>query len=103
MSTPLKGAGPDTIPAMVWQKLWPTIKDTVICLFITSIELSIMPDQWKTAKIIPLRKPQKEDYTTPGSYRPISLLSTLGKMLEAVMAQRLVYLSDYSLITTLAV
>ncbi len=53
-----------------------------------------MPDQWKTARIIPLRKPQKEDYSIPGAYRPISLLSTLGKMLEAVMAQRLAYLSD---------
>ena len=43
-AAPLKGAGPDTISAIVWQKLWPTIKDSVIRLFITSIELSIMPD-----------------------------------------------------------
>ena len=35
----------------------------------------------------------------PGSYRPISLLFTLGKILEAVIAQRLAYLSDtYSLL-----
>ena len=93
-ASPLKGPGPDTIPALVWQILWPTVKDTVSRLFTASIECGIMPDQWKTARIISLRKPQKEDYSIPGAYRPISLLSTLGKMLEAVMAQRLAYLSD---------
>lgn len=93
-ATPLKGPGPDTIPALVWQKLWPTVKNTVSRLFTALVECGIMPDQWKTARIIPLRKPQKEDYSVPGAYRPISLLSTLGKMLEAVMAQRLAYLSD---------
>jgi hypothetical protein len=36
-----------------------------------------------------LRKPGKPDYTVPGAYRPISLLNTLGKILEAVMARRL--------------
>lgn len=58
----LKGPGPDTIPALVWRKLWPTVKDTVSRIFTASIEYSIMPDQWKTARIIPLIKPQKEDY-----------------------------------------
>ena len=30
----------------------------------------------------------------PGAYRPISLLNTLGKVLEAVMARRLSYLAE---------
>lgn len=42
---PLKGAGHDGIPAIVWQKLWPTIKEVVISLFLASISISIMPDQ----------------------------------------------------------
>ena len=41
--------------------------------------------------IVVLRKPGKGDYTVPGAYRPISLLNTLGKLLEAVMAKRLSY------------
>jgi hypothetical protein len=32
-----------------------------------------------------LRKPGKPDYSLPGAYRPISLLNTLGKLLEAVI------------------
>ncbi len=64
-TAPLKGLGPDIIPAMVWQNLCPTLKDVVFWLFTTSIQLGIMPDRWKTARIISLRKPQKEDYMIP--------------------------------------
>ena len=41
-----------------------------------------------------LQKPKKPDYSVPGAYRPISLLNTLGKLLEAVMARRLSYLAE---------
>lgn len=41
-----------------------------------------------------LRKPGKPDYSVPGAYRPISLLNTLGKLLEAVMARRLSYYAE---------
>lgn len=41
-----------------------------------------------------LRKPGKPDYTIPGAYRPISLLNTLGKILEAVIAKRLSYYAE---------
>lgn len=84
-TSPLKAAGSDTILALVWQKLWPVIKGVVTRLFITSVQLGIMSDQWKTAKIIPLRKPQKEDYTLPSACQPISLLAILSKILESVI------------------
>lgn len=41
-----------------------------------------------------LQKPGKPDYSLPGAYRPISLLNTLGKLLEAVIARRLSYLTE---------
>jgi hypothetical protein len=41
-----------------------------------------------------LRKPGKPDYSIPGAYRPISLLNTLGKILEAVMARRLSFWAE---------
>ncbi len=53
-----------------------------------------MPDMLKTAKIMLLRKSQKDDYTIPAAYRPISLLTTLEKMLESLMAQRLAFLAE---------
>jgi retron-type reverse transcriptase len=43
---------------------------------------------WKKAHIILLLKPKKNKQS-PSSYRPISLLSCLGKLLEKIMKQRL--------------
>ena len=93
-AVPLKGAGPDTIPALVWQKIGPTAKHVIVRLFTTFVKLGVMPDKWKTAKIIMLRKPQKDDYTLPSVYRPILLLATLGKMLESLIAQKIVFWAE---------
>ena len=41
-----------------------------------------------------LKKPGKPDYSAPGAYRPISLLNTLGKLLEAVIARRLSFWAE---------
>ena len=41
-----------------------------------------------------LRKPKKDDYTQPKAYRPIALLSTLGKVMETIIANRLAYVAD---------
>lgn len=45
-------------------------------------------------RIIPLRKPGKPDYTIPKAFRPISLLPTISKGLEAVIANRLSFLAE---------
>ncbi|KFM71667.1 RNA-directed DNA polymerase from mobile element jockey, partial [Stegodyphus mimosarum] len=46
------------------------------------------PESWKLAKVIPILKPGKPP-SEPGSYRPISLLSTISKLLEAVLLNRM--------------
>lgn len=98
-ASPFKGAGMDGMPAVVWQKTWPVIKTSVTSLFRASVSQGILPEAWKIAKIIPLRKPQKIDYTNAESFRPISLLSTLSKALESVVARRLSFLvEDYGLL-----
>jgi ribonuclease HI len=74
---------------MVWKQVWPVVKDRVLHLFQTSLDGGELPTQWRNAKIIPLKKPNKGDYTVAKSWRPISLLSTLGKALEAVVAERI--------------
>jgi hypothetical protein len=48
-----------------------------------------LPKQWRHAKIIPLKKPNKENYAIAKAWRPISLLATLGKVLESVIAERI--------------
>lgn len=52
------------------------------------------PKLFRAARAIVLRKHTKPDYTDPGAWRPIALLSTLGKVLESVMACRLSELAE---------
>ncbi|EDN11316.1 predicted protein [Histoplasma mississippiense (nom. inval.)] len=47
------------------------------------------PDTFKEAKTVALRKPGKADYQTAGAWRPIALLDTIGKIVEAATAKRL--------------
>ena len=41
---------------------------------------------WTEAKVVPIAKPNKADYSLPKAYRPISLLECCGKLLEKVIA-----------------
>jgi hypothetical protein len=86
---------------MVWKQLWSAAKERVLHLFHTSLSEGRLPDQWRAAKIIPLKKPGKDDYKKAKSWRPISLLSMLDKILEAVVADRISYAAEtYGLLPT---
>ncbi|KJZ68823.1 hypothetical protein HIM_11783 [Hirsutella minnesotensis 3608] len=91
---PWKAPGEDGLPAIVWKKLWHAVKHRVWTLFDSSLQEGVVPHQWRTAKIIPLKKPGKDDYRLAKAWRPISLLSTLGKILEAVVAERISYAAE---------
>ncbi len=41
-----------------------------------------------------LKKPGKETYTKAGSWRPIALLSVIGKVIEKVIARRISGLAE---------
>lgn len=53
------------------------------------LNLGYFPQKFKEAKVIPIRKPNKPP-ESPSSYRPISLLSSVGKILEKVIKSELV-------------
>jgi hypothetical protein len=49
--------------------------------------------------VIISRKPGKPDYTKPKAFRPISLLLTISKGLEVIIAIRLSYIAkEYNLL-----
>ncbi len=84
-----KAPGEDGLPVVVWKETWPAVKYHVLALFRASMEEGTLPCQWRHAKILPLKKPGKADYTIAKAWRPISLLSTLGKIMESVVAERI--------------
>lgn len=55
-----------------------------------SFKLHYFPSCWKEAQVIPLRKANRDPHTL-GGYRPISLLSVLGKVIENVVKSRLTH------------
>jgi hypothetical protein len=93
-SNPKKAAGVDGLSFKVWQELWPVIQTKVLALYQASYQLAHTPQSWRVARIITLQKPGKKDYTIPKAFRPISLLPTISKGLEAVIAARLSYLAE---------
>ncbi|KAL1978472.1 hypothetical protein VTN31DRAFT_1331 [Thermomyces dupontii] len=79
--------GVDGIPNAVIKKGWRLIKDPVVRLYKACAKVGWHPTAFKEALLVAIPKPRK-DPTLPRSYRPIALLSTLGKGLERVFAKR---------------
>ena len=52
--------------------------------------MSVWPSSWKEVVLIPVLKPGK-DPTVPKSYRPIALSSTLCKLMERMINNRLAW------------
>jgi hypothetical protein len=85
---PRNAAGPDGIQNIILQHLPRPILKFIAKLFNKSLALNYFPTQWKEAKIIMLPRAGK-DHTSPLSYRPISILNSLGKLFEKIILKRL--------------
>ena len=98
-SNPDKAPGPDEINFRVWRELWPVSSNYLLWIYSALLDLRQLPVQWKTARIVTLRKLGKADYTVPKAFWLISLLPTISKGLEAVVVARLSYITEkYSLL-----
>ena len=73
--------GPDNINIKHLKHLGPIALQFLTDIYNNSLNKNIIPQIWKTAKIIPIPKPNK-DTSLGTSYRPISLLSPIAKLLE---------------------
>ena len=78
-----KSTGPDKIPARVLKSVAPNIAPSVTKLFNLSIKTGLFPISWKSSHIVAI--PKCSQTKNPRSYRPISLLSILSKILERHM------------------
>jgi hypothetical protein len=85
--------GTDGITVRLLRACWDTIKKPVRQLFEACLNLGYHPKPFRTAEIVMLRKPAKKDLANPRSWRPIALLSCLGKELERIFAKRVSSLS----------
>ncbi|KUM55456.1 hypothetical protein ACN42_g11818, partial [Penicillium freii] len=103
---PNKSPGYDTLPNKVWRVLaGPGSRSEkrfvpfLTAIFDACIRIGHNPQHFQTSVTVTLRKAGPRDYRVPKSYRPVALLNTLGKILEAVVATRIAWcVEEYKLL-----
>ena len=89
-----KAPRPDQIPNKVLKVIMPEISDYLVHIFNYSLSIGYYPLHFKKSVIVILRKPGgARNYTSSKNYRPISLLNTLRKIMEAVLATKISYMA----------
>ena len=85
-----KSPGPDNISNEMIKHLGPKAKEVLLTFINKTWSEGYLPSQWRTAVITPILKKGKPP-SSPKSYRPISLTSCLGKLVEKMVNARLYY------------
>ena len=75
-----KSSGPDGMHPMLLKEVSEEIGQFLTLLFRKSLEEGKLPDAWKQGNITPIFK--KGSRHEPSNYRPISLTSVVGKVME---------------------
>ncbi len=86
-----KAPGYDSITADIIQNINKINNNFLTKLYNKCLSLCHFPNSWKTSVVKVIPKPGKTDYTDPNAYRPISLISVFGKILEKLIINRLMY------------
>jgi len=80
-----KAPGEDGLTAKILRASWPAMGDRLLQIVNRCLTLEVFPDTWKHANVVILLKGKNKDPLKPKSYRPVSLLPVLGKILEDVI------------------
>ena len=98
-STGNTSIGPDKLHYAFFRQLPESAMQFMLRTMNNLYSQHVFPAAWKEAIVIPLPKPGK-DRKNPANYRPISLTSCLGKLLERMVGKRLTwYLETNNLIS----
>lgn len=89
----------DRFPTWLFKSCAYDLAPFITLLFNNSLQLGTFPEQFKYASLTPILKKASLDPCEPSSYRPISNLPVLSKILErAVLTQLLKYLHNNNLL-----
>uniref|UniRef100_A0A670J9Y2 Reverse transcriptase domain-containing protein n=1 Tax=Podarcis muralis TaxID=64176 RepID=A0A670J9Y2_PODMU len=80
-----KSPGPDELHPRVLKELADVISEPLAVIFENSWRTGEVPADWRRANVVPIfKKGKRED---PNNYRPVSLTSIPGKILEQIIKQ----------------
>ena len=80
--------GPDSIPYSFIQNFSIKTLEFLLSIYNRIWNEGHWPKKWKAGTIIPILKPEKNQFKTEG-YRPITLLNTMCKLFEKIINHRL--------------
>lgn len=86
-----KAPGTDRIINGILHQTLDILLQSLHTLFNIYLQHGYCPTHFKDTITVVPQKPGKDDYTQPKAYRPIALLNTLGKVMEAIIANQLSY------------
>ena len=90
--------GIDSLNVKRLKMVRPMIEGSLLYIYNSSISLGIFPHQWKIAKVTPVHKSGPKENID--NYRPISVLSSLSKILERFVSSHLLdHLCKYNLLS----
>lgn len=80
-----KSPGPDNIFPRILKECKGELSEAIARVFRNSLDSGVVPRLWRQANVVPIFK--KGDKAQCSNYRPISLTSVVGKMLEAIITK----------------
>jgi hypothetical protein len=83
-----KAPGQNGIPNRVLRHLPKRVITFLTKVFNTVLRRQYFPSAWKHARLVSILKPGK-DPTLTSSYKPVSLLDTVGKLFEKILLARI--------------
>lgn len=83
--------GVDRTTVRLMKAAWASMRAKIHSLFNRLLDKGYYPRPWRLAEVVVIPKPGKKDMSSPRSYRPIALISCLGKGLERLLAKRMAW------------
>ena len=82
-----KATGPDGISTVMLKQCAGVISDHLAAIFNHSLSLGVVPAAWKISRVTPI--PKSKDTSLVNNFKPISLLSLVGKIQERLVHEAL--------------
>ena len=83
--------GPSGIGYKILKWALSAAPDEFVAIIRASVKLGIHHPSWKESLVCVIAKAKKPSYADPKAWRPIQLLECMGKLVEKIVARRIIY------------